>query len=50
MKPLKIPVKEFDEKWEEFENDDEQARYIPDIDYTVDAHVRLLNQKPAYDK
>ena len=50
MKPPNLPVKEFDDKWEKFENDDEQARSIPDIEDTVDAHVRLINQQPAYDK
>ena len=50
MNPHKLPVKEFDDKWEEFENDDEQARSIPDIEDTVDAHGRLLNHQPAYEK
>ena len=31
MKPHKLPIKDFDNKWEEFENDDEKARSIPKI-------------------
>ena len=50
MNPLKPPIKDFDDELEEFENDDEKARSIPEIEDTVDAHGRLLNQQPAYDK
>ena len=50
MKPPKLPIKDFDDEWEEFENGDEKARSIPKIEDTVDAHGRLLNQKPAYDR
>ena len=50
MNPHKLPVKEFDDKWEEFENDDDQARSIPDIEDTVDAHGLLLKQQPDDDK
>ena len=50
MKPPKLPIKDFDDELEEFENDDEKARSIPKIEDTVDAHGRLLNQKPAYDR
>ena len=50
MKIPKLPVKEFDDEWEELENDDEQARSIPDIEDKVDAHGLLLNQQTAYEK
>ena len=50
MKPPKILIKDFDNEWEEFENYDEKTRSIPEIEDTVDAHGRLLNQQPAYDK
>ncbi len=36
--------------WEEYEDNDELARIIPDIEDTVDSRGRLLNQQPAYDK
>ena len=48
--PPKLPIKDFDDEWEEFGNDDEKARSIPEIEDTLDAHGRLLNQQPAYDK
>lgn len=35
--------------YEEYEDDDEEARFIPDIEDTVDATGRLLNQNPVYD-
>ena len=38
MKPHKLPIKDFDNEWEEFENDDEKAMSIPEIEYTVGAH------------
>ena len=47
--PPKLPVKEFDDEWGEFENDDEQERSIPNIEDTVDDHGRLLNQQSAYE-
>ena len=50
MNPPETPIKDFDDEWEEFENEDEQARSIPEIEDTVDAQGRLLNQQPAYDK
>ena len=49
MKPPKLPIKDFDDEWEEFENDDEKSRSIPEIEDTVDAYGRLLNQQPAYE-
>ena len=43
IKPPKLPIKDFDDEWEEFENGDEKARSIPEIEDTVYAHGRLLN-------
>jgi hypothetical protein len=39
-----------DNEFEEYGDDDEQARIIPDIEDAVDANGRLLNQMPAYDR
>lgn len=39
-----------DDDFEEYRDDDEDARIIPDIEDAVDATGRLLNQQPAYDK
>ena len=41
--------KEFPE-YEEYEDDDEKARVVPDIEDSVDATGKLLNQEPAYDR
>ena len=38
------------DEFEEYEDEDEEARVIPDIEDTVDAKGRLLNQMPAYDR
>ena len=35
---------------ERYEDEDEPAKPIPDIEETVDAHGRPLNQLPAYDR
>jgi hypothetical protein len=43
-------AKDDDDTWEEYEDADESARTIPEIEDTVDAGGRLLNQQPAYDK
>ncbi len=39
-----------DIEFEEYEDEDEPKRVIPDIEDTVDATGKLLNQQPAYDK
>lgn len=36
-------------EFEMYEDDDEPARIIPDIEDVVDIHGRLLDQQPAYD-
>ncbi len=38
------------DEFEEYEDDDEPARIVPEIEDTVDAKGRLLNQMPAYDR
>ena len=38
------------DEFEEYEDDDEEARVVPDIEDTVDATGKLLNQMPAYDR
>ena len=50
INPPKAATGKEPEEWEEHEDDDEDARKIPDIEDTVDATGRLLNQQPAYDK
>ena len=39
-----------DNEFEEYEDDDEPARTVPDIEDSVDSNGKLLNQMPAYDK
>ncbi len=39
-----------DNEFEECESEDERKRTVPDIEGTVDANGKLLNQQPAYDK
>ena len=39
-----------DNEFEEYEDDDESRRVVPDIEDSVDANGKLLNQEPAYDK
>ena len=50
MKPPETLIKDIDDEWEEFENEDEQDRCVPKIKDAVDAQVLLLNQKSACDK
>jgi hypothetical protein len=37
-------------EFEEYEDDDEEARIVPEIEDMVDGKGRLLNQMPAYDR
>ena len=39
-----------DKEFEEYEDGDESKRTVPDIEDSVDANGKLLNQMPAYDK
>ena len=54
INPPKVEKKNSDndddnDAFEEYEDDVEQPRIIPDIEDTVDANGKLLNQQPAYD-
>jgi hypothetical protein len=37
-------------KFKEYEDDDGEARIVPDIEDMVDTNGRLINQMPAYDR
>jgi hypothetical protein len=37
-------------EFEEYEDEEEEARIVPNIEDTVDANGLLLNQMPAYDR
>ena len=56
INPPKISTltdKEYDDKefeFEAYEDDSKQVRTVPDIENTVDATGKKLNQQPAYDK
>jgi hypothetical protein len=39
-----------EDDWEEYEDNDEKPRKVPDIEDTTDNKGRLLNQQPAYDR
>jgi hypothetical protein len=39
-----------DNEFEEYEDGDESKRTVPDIEDSVDANGKFLNQLPAYDK
>ena len=41
---------ESDNEYEKYEDEDEPACFLPDIEDTVDASGKLLNQKPVYNK
>ena len=42
-------IMEAEEKWEEYEDEKEEPITIPEIEYTVNANISLINQQPAYD-
>jgi hypothetical protein len=48
--PIVSVVSDTGNSSDEFEDEDEAARIVPDIDGTVDAKGKLLNQQPAYVK
>jgi hypothetical protein len=50
--PLQNPIEGDleDNDFEEYEDNDEPKRTVPDIEDMVDANGKLLNQQPAYDK
>ena len=43
-------IDELQDQWEEWGDEDEDPRHVPDIEDTVDANGRLLNEQPAYDR
>ena len=45
-----MAVDELQETWEEWGDQDEEPREVPEIEDTVDANGRLLDQQPAYDR
>ncbi len=48
---MSAPPKESkDNTFEEYEDDDEEPRIIPEVEDTVDSNGRLLEQQPMYDK
>lgn len=42
-------VKQRDNEFDEYEDDDESPRVVPEIEDMVDADGKLMNQQPAYD-
>ena len=48
--PKPTVVDELQETWEEWGDHDEEPREVPEIEDTVDANGRLLDQQPAYDR
>eukprot|EP00957_Ditylum_brightwellii_P194104 14782580-Ditylum_brightwellii.AAC.1 len=36
--------------YDEYDDDDENARSLPEVEETVDANSILIDQQPAYDK
>jgi hypothetical protein len=48
--PIVSDVEDSSEEFEEYEDENEPARIVPDIEDMVDANGNLLNQQPAYDK
>ena len=49
-KPSNVVTPTDEDSWEEYHDDDESPRLIPEIEDIVDANGRLLCQQPAYDK
>ena len=50
INPPPVSTTSNDDIWEEHEDKDESARIVPDIEDTVDAKGRQINQQPDYDK
>ena len=50
INPLPVSTISNEDIWKEHKDEDESARIIPDIEDTVDAKGRQLNQQTAYDK
>ena len=50
MSPTPVPRDDTESVFDEYEDDDEDKRVVPDVEDTVDATGKLLNQRPAYDR
>ena len=50
MSPPPVPKDDEQSVFDEYEDDDESKHVIPDVEDTVDATGKLLNQHPAYDQ
>ena len=50
MSPPPGPKDDKQSVFDEYEDDDESKRVVPDVEDTVDATGKLLNQHPAYDR
>ena len=50
MNPLAVSDANDDDDFEEYKDENEAACIVPNIEDTVDANGKLLNQQPAYDK
>jgi hypothetical protein len=44
------PEETFLDTFEEYWDNDEEQRAIPDVEDTVDGNGRLINQQPLYDR
>ena len=43
-------MKNYDQNYEEYQNDTESPRIIPDKEKAIDSNRKPLNQQPSYDK
>ena len=50
MSPPPVPRDDTESVFDEYEDDDEDKRVVPDVEDTVDVTGKLLNQHPAYDR
>ena len=50
MSPPPVPKDDNESVFDEYEDDDEYKRVVPDVEDTVDVTGKLLNQHPAYDR
>ena len=50
MSPPPVPRDDSESVFDEYEDDDEDKQVVPDVEDTVDATGKLLNQHPAYDR
>ena len=49
MSPPPVPEDDNESVFDDYEDDDENKRVVPDVEDTVDVTGKLLNQHPAYD-